>query len=138
MNSYSRQIQAETNDKIFIPGFIYDKTILQELLCNCLGYIHGNEVGGTNPALLEAMGAGCFVVCRDVCFNREVLGDTGIYFRKDNNDLYSKMVWVINNSEKLDDKREAAKKRIITLYNWDTVSAEYERMFEGTLNAAAD
>lgn len=137
-NAYSRQILAETNEKVIIPGFIYDKAVLQELLCNCLSYIHGNEVGGTNPALLEAMGAGCFVVCRDVCFNREVLGDTGIYFKKDENDLSSKMVWVINNAEVLDDKRSHAQNRIKKMYNWDSVSTEYERMFEEILNAATD
>jgi len=132
-NAYSRQILTESNENIIIPGFIYEKEILQELLCNCLGYIHGNEVGGTNPALLEAMGAGCFIICREVCFNREVLGDTGIYFKKEKNDLYSKMAWVINNAETLDEKRKQAQDRVRKIYNWDAVSVEYEQMFEKIL-----
>ncbi len=87
---YSRSIEPVQDERIHMLGFIYDKDILRELYCNCFAYIHGNEVGGTNPTLLEAMASGCFVISRDVAFNREVLQDAGIYFNKTKRALQKK------------------------------------------------
>jgi len=104
-SSYTRAIKevAAEDNRIIRTGFIYDRELLRELLCNCAFYVHGNEVGGTNPSLLEAMGAGCFVVARDVPFNREVLREAGIYYQKDEEDLRQKMEWALRpeNSQRL-------------------------------------
>lgn len=130
--SITRRTISESRDpRLVRPGFIYDKDVLRELLCNAAAYIHGNEVGGTNPALLEAMAAGCFVIARDVPFNREVLGNAGIYFRKDAGDLREKIEWALGHPAEREAGKTAAVEIIRTRYDWDRVVDAYEALFRG-------
>ncbi len=50
-SDYFPELKAAAGGRVLLPGFIYDKDLFKELWCNCYAYIHGNEVGGTNPAL---------------------------------------------------------------------------------------
>jgi glycosyltransferase involved in cell wall biosynthesis len=126
---YSKRIFSTQDKRIRFAGFIYDQTVLRELLANCLAYIHGNEAGGTNPALLQAMASGCFVIARDVVFNREVLQDAGLYFNQDAKDLAAKMQWAIENADRLSPFKQKAKAIIASKYNWDDVARSYIRVF---------
>ncbi len=126
---YSRQVFSTRDRRIIFPGPIYDKEIISELLLNCYAYIHGNEAGGTNPALLQAMGFSSFVICRDVVFNREVLREAGIYYKKEVEDLRQKMEWALMNEEKLDFYRRQAQEIIIHDYQWSDVTERYEKLF---------
>lgn len=132
-SKYSEKIFSTKDKRVKFLGFQYDKKITRELLCNCCAYIHGNEVGGTNPALLEAMASGCFVICRDVVFNQEVLRDAGIYFKKNISDLSKKISWVIQNQNDLADKKNKAKAIIQEKYDWDIIVAAYEKLFSRVL-----
>ena len=58
-SKYSESIKGEKREDIILPGYIYDVNILTELRANSLAYIHGNQVGGTNPALLGSNGFTC-------------------------------------------------------------------------------
>ncbi|MDW7760070.1 MAG: DUF1972 domain-containing protein [Acidobacteriota bacterium] len=127
---YAREMRKHGNERIVLPGFVYDRNILRELLCNCHAYIHGNEVGGTNPALLQAMGAGAFVVARDVPFNREVLRDEGLYFRKNAADLFRKMAWTLENPDKMAGMKDRTRAIIRERYDWDKVTLTYENLFK--------
>ncbi len=127
---YSSRILEVKDPRVILPGFVYDKRLLQELLTNCYTYVHGNEVGGTNPALLEAMGAGCFVIARDVPFNREVLAEAGLYFQKDKEDLKRKMTWALEHSEEVRRRGEAARKLVEENYSWEMVVDKYEALFQ--------
>ena len=129
-SKYSEEIYSTQDKRIKFLGFVYDRDILRELLCNCYAYIHGNEVGGTNPALLEAMASGCFVICRNVPFNREVLQDAGIYFEKDVRDLREKLRWSLVNSEKIKKLGEEARKIIKKNHDWDFILEQYEKLFK--------
>jgi len=128
---YQEELAATKDPRVIFTGFIYDKAALGGLLAHAFAYVHGNEVGGTNPALLEAMAAGAFVISRDAPFNVEVLGDAGIYFGKDAEDLREKMAWTLAN----DDRRRAGAERgraiIAERYNWDSITGDYERLIEG-------
>ena len=126
---YSAQIHAVEDNRIVFPGYVYDQDILRELSCNCLAYIHGNEVGGTNPGLLNAMASGCFVISRDVSFNREVLQDGGVYFQKDIDSLRERLAWALENPQKLGDFAAKGQKIIQKHYNWDSVATAYEELF---------
>jgi glycosyltransferase involved in cell wall biosynthesis len=128
---YARKIAATRDPRIVRPGFIYDKDLLRELLTNAWAYVHGNEVGGTNPALLEAMAAGCFVIARDVPFNREVLGNAGVYFRKDAADLREKLDWARAHPAERAAGKAAAVGIIRARYDWDRVVDAYETLFRG-------
>ncbi len=71
--------EAARNDpRIRFTGGIYDQELLDQLYANCVTYIHGHSVGGTNPSLLRAMGAGAPVLAYDVEFNREVTAGYGV------------------------------------------------------------
>jgi glycosyltransferase involved in cell wall biosynthesis len=83
---YSDDYTARINDaahgdsRIRIVGGIWDQEQLDQLYANALTYLHGHSVGGTNPSLLRALGAGTAVIAYDVDFNREVLGGEGRFF----------------------------------------------------------
>jgi len=132
---YSDELFSTTDPRVVFPGFVYDKPILRELLTNSFAYIHGNEVGGTNPALLEAMGAGCFVICRDVPFNREVLRDAGIYFSRNANDLKQKMEWVLAQAEEISGLKKKAQEIVQEHYRWDSVLEDYLHLFQRLVRA---
>jgi glycosyltransferase involved in cell wall biosynthesis len=126
---YTERMKEISGPRVRFLGYIYNEAVRRELLCNCYAYVHGNEVGGTNPALLEAMASGCFVVCRDVSFNREVLQEAGIYYRKSAEDLHKKLSWTIQAGTCLEEKRKKAKQIIKENYSWKTVVDAYESLF---------
>lgn len=128
-NDYTEKIKREKNNKIKLPGFIYDQETLRELWCHCFAYIHGNSVGGTNPALLQTMASGCFTIAIDNPFNRDVLEHCGIYYKKNVGDLVEKMKWALENDNKLNELRRRAQKRIRDFYSWDRISEQYEELF---------
>jgi len=130
-SGYSRAMEEEAsgNPNIIMPGYIYEKELLNELWCNSFAYIHGNEVGGTNPALLQAMGSGSFVMAIDVSFSRDVLGEAGLFFEKDADSLAQKMRWAIENKEGLEPFRTMATERIRERYSWERVADGYEALF---------
>lgn len=76
-----RLVQLAADDpRIRLLGHVGDRRAFLTLLEGACGYVHGHSVGGMNPSLVEAMRAGALVVALDTVFNREVLGDTGLYF----------------------------------------------------------
>ncbi|MBE0596626.1 MAG: DUF1972 domain-containing protein [Desulfuromonadales bacterium] len=129
-SDYARQIRQEAGEGVLLPGFIYEPELLRELWCNCYAYVHGNEVGGTNPALLQAMANGCPTLAIDVPFSRDVLDDTGIFFAHETEDLRQKMGWTLAHPEELNLLREKAVARIREHYSWEEVADGYERLFE--------
>ena len=76
-SEYQRRVAvaAAADPRVRLLGSLWDQQVLDALYANCAAYLHGHSVGGTNPSLLRAMGAGTPVVAIDVAFNREVLGD---------------------------------------------------------------
>ena len=129
-NEYSEKIKSFKNDNIILPGYIFDDNILIELRVNCFTYIHGNQVGGTNPALLEAMGSGSYVISRDVDFNREVLEFGGIYYKRSLESLFNKMKWIYQNQDKRNNAIQFSINKIKEYYNWDKISDKYEVLFK--------
>lgn len=79
-NGYHARVQAAANDEVVFLGAIYDKPVVQQLRAHALGYLHGHRVGGTNPSLVEALGAGNPVFAHDNAFNRWVAGEGAAYF----------------------------------------------------------
>lgn len=111
--------------RIAYLGPVYDRALTYALRANAFAYLHGNTVGGTSPALLEAMSAGRPVVARENEYSREVLGDDGFYFR-DAPDLSS----ILERLEGMDDAgRDAmaagARRRLEPTYTWAEVARRY-------------
>jgi glycosyltransferase involved in cell wall biosynthesis len=108
-------------------GSVWDADELDELYAHCRLYVHGHSVGGTNPALLRAMGAAAPVVALDVAFNREVLGETGEFF--DNaQQLAALMDSAGERRSLLVERGRAGRRRAEELYDWDQVAAGYESL----------
>lgn len=77
---YTAALHAMGDERVKFVGGVWDQELLDELYANAFVYWHGHSVGGTNPSLLRAMGAGAATNAFDVRFNREVLGEAGHYF----------------------------------------------------------
>lgn len=80
-NVYHRAVKAAASSEVRFVGAIYDKTVVQALRFHSAAYTHGHQVGGTNPSLVEALGAGNAVIAHDNRFNRWVAGDGALYFQ---------------------------------------------------------
>ena len=74
---YTSRVRSLADSRVRFLGAVWDGELLDQLYANCTTYLHGHSVGGTNPSLLRAVGAGAAVIAFDVTFNREVLGESG-------------------------------------------------------------
>jgi glycosyltransferase involved in cell wall biosynthesis len=123
------ELHRHESDRILFPGALYgaDYRTLQR---NALLYIQATEVGGTHPALIEAMASGGRVLAHDTPENREVGGDAVGYFHLRPAETLSGMIseWVSNPLHR-EDFRARARKRAEEKYSWDRVTDEYERLF---------
>lgn len=133
-NKFYNRLLTKTrfnNDKrIKFVGTVYDQELLKKIREQAFAYIHGHEVGGTNPSLLEALASTKLNILLDVKFNREVAQDGAIYFNKDLGNLSN----IINNVEKfsdkeIDDLHKKAKDRILKNYSWDKIIESYEKLW---------
>ncbi|CAB4961446.1 unannotated protein [freshwater metagenome] len=123
---------AQQDPRIVFPGGIYDQQLLDQLYANARTYIHGHSVGGTNPSLLRAMGAGAPVLAYDVEFNREVT-DSSAFFWTAAPELTA--IFDRSAGQGLDDRltefAASGLARIAAVYQWDSVTDEYESLIEG-------
>jgi glycosyltransferase involved in cell wall biosynthesis len=120
---------AARDERIRLVGQIHDQQTLKELWCNCYAYLHGHSVGGTNPALLRAMGYGSCVLALDTVFNREVLADAGCFFARDMDSVARLVDSVDCAPEVAAGYRRRAPRRIGDHYSWDSVVDQYEALF---------
>jgi glycosyltransferase involved in cell wall biosynthesis len=126
---YIRQVRDTRDPRIVMPGAIFGQGY-RELGSHCFAYIHATEVGGTHPALLEAMGRGALVLYRNTAENDEVAGGVGIPFEPE--ELGAKIELVLSMSEEeCELLRRRAMERVRERYSWDAVTDEYERLLTG-------
>ena len=108
-------------------GGIYDQELLDQLYANARTYIHGHSVGGTNPSLLRAMGAGAPVLAFDCEFNREVTAEKAFYWT--NAESLATILAEIAEGE-VDEELVAfsdlGQERIAAAYQWEAVTDQYE------------
>lgn len=121
-------LKANAGDRVRFLGHVDNVDHVKELHCNCFAYIHGHMMGGTNPALLKALGFGNCILAHDNPFNVEVLGGYGVVF-KDADDLADKIKCLEAHPEAAEQYRKRAPERIRTVYNWDQVVDQYEELF---------
>lgn len=128
---YVRNVRALAHGSPLVRwlGPVWDQELLDALYANTRLYLHGHSVGGTNPSLLRAMGAGAPVAALDVDFNREVLGDTGRYFER-LSALSALLVDVDldDGTTGLSGLGARARERAQALYDWDRVAELYEQL----------
>lgn len=116
--------------RIRFVGTVYDRELLMKVRENARGYLHGHEVGGTNPSLLEALGSTDLNLLLDVGFNREVAEGAALYWTKESGDLAS----LIERADAMSDGEisalgTAAKARVAEAYSWRLIVGEYRELF---------
>jgi len=127
-NSYHQKVRAAASPEVVFLGAIYDKPLVQALRFHCAGYVHGHRVGGTNPSLVEALGAGNAVVAHDNKFNRWVAGDAAIYF-DDAASASQAFDALLGDGTRLQSMRAAALRRHNEAFTWPAVLLAYENLF---------
>lgn len=127
-DAYTRRIRqlAGTDGSVRLLGGVWDQLQLDQLYGNALTYVHGHSVGGTNPSLLRAMGAGTATSAFDVNFNREVLGEHGRFFA-----AAADLAALCEAAEAdPDGTRRRGRAQLATLdrYDWESVADAYEAL----------
>ena len=126
---YIRKVRSTRDPRIVFTGTVYGEDYRQlQAFAYC--YIHATEVGGTHPALIEAMGQGNIVIANGTPENCEVLQNAGLVYRKnDASDLARCIQDVADDPERYARLKAAARERVRTSYSWESVVCQYERLF---------
>ena len=125
-DDYTAEINAAASSRTRLLGAIWDQQQLDQLYRHALTYVHGHSVGGTNPSLLRAAGAGTFPVAYDVQFNREVVGPRAAYFGTPA-DVARELVAAEADPARTQHQGERLQQEIAR-YNWDDVTDLYEEL----------
>lgn len=133
-SQFVEELKKTSDKRIIFLGHIGNDQHIKELHCNAYAYIHGHEVGGTNPALLKALGFGNCILALDTPFSREVLGEYGSLFEKTVESLRDKMQYVVDHPEVAERFRKRAPERIREAYTWDSIGDKYEALFQKMVN----
>ena len=127
--SFINSFTTDADPRILFPGALYEEPYRQ-LQHHALAYIHATDVGGTHPALVEAMGYRNCIVVNDNPENREVVGEAGLYFRvRDPSSLTGALSRVLADPETTNDLANAAASRAAALYSWDSITRQYSEVF---------
>lgn len=128
-NSFDQEVAkvVAREPRIEWLGHVSDDTLLFNLWQHAGTYFHGHSVGGTNPALVQAMMCGAPVVARDTIYNREVLGDAGRYVEPNAAAIAREIASVMSDAEIGENLSERAGARAISLYSWKSVCERYSQ-----------
>lgn len=132
LDERARQLAAD-NPGIHWLGHLSDDEKLFALWHNAGAYFHGHSIGGTNPALVQAMACGAPVVARDTVYNREVLGDAGRFVAPDARSIAEGLRAVLSDPALQDRLSAAAFDRQQQSYTWKLVLDSYSRALEAAL-----
>ena len=126
-NDYHRQVMDAASDEVIFPGAIYDAPVVQALRFYCRFYLHGHRVGGTNPSLVEALGAGCAVIAHDNHFNRWVAGEEAAYFA---NEAACAQIFdrLLTDDTRLESMRAASRREFQARFTWEHILSQYEEL----------
>jgi glycosyltransferase involved in cell wall biosynthesis len=126
-NAYHRQVMNAASDEVIFPGAIYDAPVVQALRFYSRFYLHGHRVGGTNPSLVEALGAGCAVIAHDNHFNRWVAGENAAYFA-DEAACSQLFVQLLTDDNRLASMRAASRREFQARFTWEHILSQYEAL----------
>lgn len=124
-----RQITGFDKDKrVKFVGTVYDQDLLKYIRNQAFAYIHGHEVGGTNPGLLEALAQTDLNLIYNVDFNHQVAQETALYWNKEDGNL-SQLIDSVDGKVSFEDLGNAAKANMKENYTWEKIVGEYEELF---------
>lgn len=128
-HAYQASVKAAASDEVLFVGAIYDKTIVQALRAHARFYVHGHQVGGTNPSLVEALGAGNPVLAHDNPFNQWVADDSAVYF-KDVESCVSQIERLIGDDTLIAQLQSNARQHHQERFTWDNILQQYEILLD--------
>ena len=123
--AYHDRLQSITDPRIRFVGGIYEPEMIRALRCHAALYLHGHTVGGTNPSLVEAMGARCAIVAHDNPFNRGTARDGAHYFHTPD-DLAQSVTSLLAQPGQRADLRQKAWKNWQDHFQWTHILQAYE------------
>jgi len=126
---YIQKVRDTEDPRLVMPGAIYGQGY-KELGTWCFAYIHATEVGGTHPALIEAMGRGALVIYRSVPENVEVCGEAGLPFDDEDSLIAAIRTTLAMAETERNEYRRRARQRVRERYCWDAVTRQYEELFK--------
>lgn len=130
LDELEKRTHFRSDSRIKFVGTVYDQELLMKIRENAYAYLHGHEVGGTNPSLLEALGSTDLNLLLDVGFNREVAEDAALYWTKDPGNLAA----LIERADAMSESKRSvlgrvASERIANAYGWSFIVGEYEKLW---------
>jgi glycosyltransferase involved in cell wall biosynthesis len=128
-NFYHRAIKSVASPEVRFIGAIYEKPVVQALRFHSAAYLHGHQVGGTNPSLVEALGAGNAIVAHDNQFNRWVAGDSAVYFSCAAT-FSDRMDQLLSGKTQIEKLQKHGLSRFDAAFSWSGVLKQYENMLE--------
>ncbi|MDN3204154.1 glycosyltransferase [Algoriphagus sediminis] len=131
-DSWANRLKGLKDDRLLFTGYVNDPETLAALYSHCYAYFHGHEYGGTNPAMLKALGYGCAILALDTPFNQEMLqnGKYGLYFQKSQDSVSELVSYSEENPEEMRRLIETSRQGLTEKYNWDKVTEKYIQVFE--------
>jgi len=126
-NEYHRKIILAASNEVIFPGPIYDKAIVNALRYYASLYIHGHTVGGTNPTLVEALGAGSPIMAHDNKYNRWVAGNSAEYFNSEDECAFM-LEKLMNEPDRLKKMKVLSYQRHHEAFKWETILTDYENI----------
>lgn len=125
---YIRSLHDAASPRVLFTGAVYGQGY-RELQSHALAYIQATEVGGTHPALVEALGFGNCVLANDVAEHREVVGDAGLFFdARTPSTLATLLTQMATRPDMVENYRHRAIARARAHYSWDRVTDQYEEL----------
>ncbi len=134
-NEYHKHVITAASDEVKFIGAIYDKATINALRLYARFYVHGHTVGGTNPSLVEALGASLPVLAHDNKFNRWVAGEGAFYFADSAECAGYLDRLCVDDIALLDCKRNSSE-QFENRFKWEAVHREYEKLLEQWIQAA--
>ena len=129
--AYHRAVREAASDEVVFPGGIYDPAVVTALRFHARAYLHGHTVGGTNPSLVEALGAGSAVIAHDNPYNRWTAGKAGVFFT-DVDSCASAIEAIVGSPLSAEQIRDTAHAEAAR-FRWPDVFLAYRRELYGVL-----
>jgi glycosyltransferase involved in cell wall biosynthesis len=133
--NYLDSLHRIADERVRFTGRVNDQAKLNALYKGAYVYIHGHDVGGTNPSLLRAMGAGVAPIVIGAPFNVSVIGDAGFIFKKEKGSLRTLMEDLIKDPSKVNQIAQRALIRAEEYFTWESVVRAHAEIFRRLANS---
>ncbi len=136
-HAYHQQVRRAAGPEVKFLGAIYDKNIVHALRYHSLAYVHGHQVGGTNPSLVEALGAANAVLAHDNKFNRWVAGESARFFEGADG-FDAALTTLLADPDGLEQMKKGSFNRYQAEFTWHKILNEYEELMLSFLPSGAE